>query len=104
MCICQSLESNNSESLHVIMINEADENLQTFLKTSFVIYQWLLSFDWFLGNKRLQEMMGIMAEERKAHLFATDMRLVYFYIMSPEITHLSETCKIHVQILSCDDH
>lgn len=28
------------------------------------------------GNKRLQEMMGVMAEERGATLFATDERLV----------------------------
>lgn len=27
-----------------------------------------------VGNLRLQEMMGIMAEERGAKLFATDMR------------------------------
>ena len=28
----------------------------------------------YAGNERLQEMMGVMAEERGAKLFATDMR------------------------------
>ena len=31
---------------------------------------------YFAGNKRLQEMMGVMAEERGATLFATDERSV----------------------------
>jgi len=32
------------------------------------------------GNERLQEMMGLMAEERGGQIFATDERLVVFEI------------------------
>ena len=32
------------------------------------------SIFYILGNKRLQEMMGVMAAERNAKLYATDMR------------------------------
>ena len=36
------------------------------------------SIFYILGNKRLQEMMGVMAAERNAKLYATDMRWVLY--------------------------
>lgn len=42
---------------------------------------------WVIANMRLQEMMGIMAEERGGSVFATDERYVHGTLTSEEFSN-----------------